>query len=91
MRVGRPKSSEGSCCCPTPAIVRAVREIPKATAKKNSRNNAVEKTDDGGLKKWCVMCGAPFDTVNEARKLCYACYCKVLKLKPQEGLFKSVY
>ena len=48
--------------------------LPKDVRKRNSRNEKCIQIDDVSFEKWCEQCGEKFETVNESRLLCDACW-----------------
>lgn len=46
----------------------------------NSHGNARIPSGDGtSYKKWCVLCGKQFETVNETRQTCEACQNEIFR------------
>lgn len=74
---------DGIYSCPHPAIKRRLDEFwkdHKELAMANSHANARIPTGDGtSYDKWCVLCGKPFNTVNETRQTCDACQKKIFR------------
>ena len=61
-------------CSPDPSITEAVERLPEARRVENTRGGLVVELDDGiSYRKWCVLCGGRFETVNKARMACGAC------------------
>lgn len=51
------------------------KEPTKEQAKENSRGGIIIPLPDGlSFRKYCMKCGAEFETVNSTRKLCTRCY-----------------
>lgn len=74
---------DGIYSCPHPAIKRRLDEFwkeHKELAMANSHGNARIPSGDGtSYKKWCVLCGKQFETVNETRQTCEACQNEIFR------------
>ena len=74
---------DGIYSCPHPAIKRRLDEFwkeHKELAMANSHENARIPSGDGtSYNKWCVLCGKPFNTVNETRQTCEACQKEIFR------------
>ena len=74
---------DGIYSCPHPAIKRrldAFWKEHKELAMANSHKNARIPSGDGtSYDKWCVLCGKPFNTVNETRQTCEACQKEIFR------------
>ena len=80
---GSMQSEDGIYSCPHSAIKRrldAFWKDHKELAMANSHANARIPSGDGtSYDKWCVLCGKPFNTVNETRQTCEACQKEIFR------------